>query len=110
METDVSFKLSAAAEDVFMERKRQVLSEGWSMSHDDNHDPGELASAGCAYAMNAVEQLHPQSKADGCTQITYWWPWHEDWWKPTNPRRDLIKAAALIIAEIEKLDRKEMKK
>jgi hypothetical protein len=33
------------------------------------------------------------------------WPWHDDWWKPKDRRRDLIRAAALIVAEIERLDR-----
>ena len=32
-------------------------------------------------------------------------PWEDAWWKPTTPRRDLVKAAALILAEIERLDR-----
>jgi len=27
------------------------------------------------------------------------------WFKPTDPRRDLVKAGALCIAEIERLDR-----
>jgi hypothetical protein len=27
------------------------------------------------------------------------------WWKPKDRRRDLVRAAALIIAEIERLDR-----
>ena len=37
------------------------------------------------------------------------WPWDEKWFKrsPDNRRLELIKAAALIIAEIERLDRKE---
>lgn len=35
------------------------------------------------------------------------WPWNGRWWKPTNRRRDLIKAGALIVAEIERLDRAE---
>jgi hypothetical protein len=29
----------------------------------------------------------------------------DEWWKPTNRRRDLVKAGALILAEIERLDR-----
>ena len=33
------------------------------------------------------------------------WPWHRQWWKPKNARRDLVRAAALIVAEIERLDR-----
>lgn len=38
------------------------------------------------------------------------WPWDESWWKPTNRRRDLVKAGALILAEIERLDRAEAPK
>ena len=34
-----------------------------------------------------------------------YWPWEPRWWKPKNPRRDLVRAAALLIAEIERLDR-----
>jgi hypothetical protein len=32
-----------------------------------------------------------------------YWPadWHDDSFKPTNERRNLVKAAALIIAEID---------
>jgi hypothetical protein len=35
------------------------------------------------------------------------WPggWDWSWFKPTTPRRDLVKAGALIVAEIERLDR-----
>ena len=33
------------------------------------------------------------------------WPWAASWWKPKNRRRDLVRAAALIVAEIERIDR-----
>jgi hypothetical protein len=33
------------------------------------------------------------------------WPWPESWWKPTGDRRNLVKAGALILAEIERIDR-----
>jgi hypothetical protein len=34
------------------------------------------------------------------------WPWDEKWWKPsTNPIRNLVKAGALIAAEIDRLQR-----
>lgn len=41
-------------------------------------------------------------------QPGYNWPrsWSRAWWKPKNPRRDLVRAAALLIAEIERLDRR----
>jgi hypothetical protein len=40
------------------------------------------------------------------------WPskWAEHWFKPKDPRRDLVRAAALCIAEIERLDRADAKK
>jgi len=42
--------------------------------------------------------------------IPNFWPWHPDWWKPAGFRRDLVKAAALIIAEGEKFDRNRKRK
>lgn len=33
------------------------------------------------------------------------WPWARDWWKPGTPRRMLEKAAAMIISEMERIDR-----
>ena len=102
--------------DVLAERQRQITAEGWTRSHDDEHANGEMAIAAGWYALNA-----PYSGDDNCCGIgngssadnlfsgysAHRWPWSLDWWKPTTPRRDLIKAAALIIAEIERLDRLE---
>ena len=33
------------------------------------------------------------------------WPWEPEAWKPTYPVRDLVKAGALIAAEIDRLER-----
>lgn len=34
------------------------------------------------------------------------WPWHSSWWKPSDdPIRNLVKAGALIAAEIDRLQR-----
>lgn len=90
--------------EVAAERQRQVTEEGWSPAHDDAHEHGQLAKAGGIYALRA-------SLADDETSGWFGevfarkWPWARKWWKPTNPRRDLVKAAALILAEIERLDR-----
>lgn len=35
------------------------------------------------------------------------WPWSPEWWKPKDPRRDLIRGIALLIAEAERRDRQE---
>jgi hypothetical protein len=86
-------ELPQAARDVLAERKRQVSVEGWTPEHDDQHASGELACAAACYAVGGDAEPPPM------------WPWDADWWKPTSQRRMLVKAGALILAEIERLDR-----
>lgn len=88
------------AMDVLEERLRQKTEEGWTPEHDDEHELGEMALAASCYAEQSCcsyERVDPGVAAR--------WPWSYDWWKPKNPRRDLVRAAALILAEIERLDR-----
>jgi hypothetical protein len=87
------------------ERRRQIETENWSLAHDDEHAGGQLALAGAAYAMASHLPLLSMNKPQ--PDVPAIWPWDPEWWKPTNPRRNLIKAAALIVAEIERLDRAE---
>jgi hypothetical protein len=87
------------------ERRRHVEGKGWSPEHDDEHRLGELALAGAAYAVHASFLIHPAITRAGLARSL--WPWSTSWWKPTSLRRCLVKAAALIIAEIERLDRAE---
>jgi hypothetical protein len=103
----MGIRATQAVFDVIAERERQINEEGFSVEHDEQHEAGELSAAGAAYALSASDQLFPLSVGDGADDIPHLlWPWPSDWWKPTTPRRDLVKAAALIIAEIERLDRK----
>ena len=91
---------AAAARDVLAERRRQIDAEGWTPEHDDEHNCQELAMAAACYAGNAGGYVW----ADGWPgEIVF--PWDRSLWKPSTPRRDLVKAAALILAEIERLDR-----
>lgn len=85
--------------DVLAERRRQIEAEGWTPEHDDKHAEG-LACAAACYAVGDRRLMIAGDMAD--IEV---WPWDESWWKPTNRRRDLVKAAALILAEIERLDR-----
>ncbi|POR52808.1 hypothetical protein B0G62_104105 [Paraburkholderia eburnea] len=89
-------RMSDAARDVLAERARQVSDEGWTPLHDDKYQCFELADAAAAYAMHVSGW---PEQAQGV------WPWDASFWKPTTPRRDLTKAAALILAEIERIDR-----
>ena len=94
--------------EIATERRRQVEVEGWTERHDDEHGNGELARAAAAYADHAgrfgdAESLDMVYATKAPNPL---WPWHRQWWKPKNPRRDLIRAGALIVAEIERLDRR----
>jgi hypothetical protein len=101
---------SKAAQDVIAERQRQIEKENWSPEHDDHHEDGALANAAASYALNGrknalVREYVPvQHDSDAPPPI---WPWFDEWWKPKDRRRDLVRAGALIIAEIERLDRAE---
>ncbi len=105
---------SQAASDVLAERRRQIESEGWTPEHDDTHRRGEMATAAACYAVASqmASQIYAGNE-DFCDPDALvragtppWvWPWGEAWWKPRNRRVALIKAGALIIAEIERLDR-----
>lgn len=86
---------TAAARDVLAERQRQISAEGWTPEHDDQYQGDELALAAICYA---------KVTGPGGSSPTEW-PWPEDWWKPSDNRRNLVKAGALLIAEIERLDR-----
>jgi len=93
-----------AITDVMAERTRQIQAEGWTPQHDDEHAVGEMAIAAGCYAIFAAESDgFRRSSAD--TTCPENWPWHPKWWKPKTRRQDLVRAAALIIAEIERLDR-----
>lgn len=95
-----------AVDDVLAERRRQVIEEGWTAEHDDEHDRAEMAAAALCYVQAACCTLGlPRTRVP---KLPGFWPWDDRWWKPASPddpRRDLVKAGALILAEIERLDR-----
>jgi hypothetical protein len=104
---------SKAIEDIAAERRRQIEVEGWSAEHDDAHIGGELAEAGAAYAMWAARYVHNADSSPAGDNYPRkplpspptCWPWSLGWWKPRDFRRDLVRAGALIAAEIERHDR-----
>lgn len=90
--------------DVQAERRRQITAEGWTPEHDDEHADGQMAQAAgcCALHAGGIGTDWPDGRQNGAALF---WPWDKDSWKPTTPRRDLVKACALALAEIERLDR-----
>ena len=91
---------------IMQERKRQIEQEGWTPEHDDEHKFFELSRAAICYLMFSIISRPPLSKS---TPIK--WPWDPTWWKPSYSRiRNLVKAGALIAAEIDRLQRKANEK
>lgn len=84
--------------DVIAERQRQQSVEGWTPEHDDEHCNEELAMAAVCYINETGTVNRNGGKPWG-------WPWEASWWKPKGRRRNLVKAGALILAEIERIDR-----
>ncbi|HHG1236668.1 hypothetical protein IFY65_03796 [Klebsiella pneumoniae] len=100
--------VTAAAADVLEERQRQVTAEWWSFKHDDQYKNTELAFAASCYAFHAAAaswDLEDDGIPYDSHPVPKQWPWDPSWWKPTDARRDLVKAGALILAEIERIDR-----
>lgn len=89
----------AAWVDVLVERHRQVAGEGWEAARDDSMTREELALAAAIYAA-------PETSGDASPRNRIL----PKWFKPRSRRRDLVKAGALILAEIERLDRAKGRK
>lgn len=84
-----------AAIDILMERFRQINFEGVKNDADDAYQHAELPRAAAAYLLNGAEEEVPAI-----------WPWAKTWWKPRDERANYVRAGALVLAEIERIDRK----
>ncbi|EOI1031922.1 hypothetical protein [Pseudomonas aeruginosa] len=80
--------------DVQAERRRQITAEGWTPDHDDLYCAAELPRAAAAYILSGANDEAPAI-----------WPFSAKWWKPRDARSNYVRAGALILAEIERLDR-----
>ena len=92
----------SGAEMIAAERQRQIDVEGWTVEHDDEQVSGDLARAAACYA--EVSLAPAPFLRQGFPPAS--WPWSFEWWKPTDDRvRNLVKAGALIAAEIDRIER-----
>lgn len=93
------------------ERERQIEEEHYSEEHDDMHEDGALAHAGAAYAVHATGYVAGPLLQGDCPSKPLW-PFEEKL-KPSSTGdirwgdeiRDMTKAAALMIAELDRLVR-----
>lgn len=113
----------AVLREIENERRRQVVVEKFGRIADDRYMSGELSMAAAAYARiaslreaaefarrrgvpNEAARNALISNREGRPPLQ--WPWPAAAWKPKSTRRDLVRAAALLVAEIERIDRREL--
>lgn len=101
--------LSQAVKDVWLERDRQIHDKKFSPEHDDTYTARQLIRAAVSYAQRAALSDEHRRLEQSRERIPHSWPWDASWWKPKDRRTDLVRAAALLIAEIERMDRAEGK-
>jgi hypothetical protein len=123
--------MSIGIELISKERNRQIEKEGWDKKHDAEHGQGELSLAAACYAGHAAGHQIYVMEDKYVNSITFEdpWPWDDRWDKryvygdrkedlgnmvcdPKSltdiERLDLlIKAGALIAAEIDKIKNEE---
>jgi hypothetical protein len=95
------------------ERRRQVKEKGYDDKRDDSQDTGELIQAAQCYldhvslnskVMDISDSYNNNLKLYRNVNRPENWPpeWTPESWNPDSPIRDLVKAAALIAAEIDR--------
>lgn len=103
---EVADEFAAILAEVGAERVRQQTQEGHDLEHDNRHDYGELARHAAALALGAaadqVPSDNPLRRVLG-RRAAEAAPWPI---KSHGGRRDLVQAAALIVAEIARRDRR----
>lgn len=86
---------------ILAERLRQTTIEGWTFEHDDEHRDGELATAAFIYMHHGT----PHETALRNDGAPMGWPWEPEFWKPKDRQRNLERAGALFMADIERRQR-----
>lgn len=90
------------------ERIRQKIEEGYTDTNDDEHDEGQLAEAARCYLEVALSEVTHVNYGNPTEEEL--WPWGSEEWKPADSSiGNLVKAGALIAAEIDRLRRAAMR-
>ncbi len=83
------------------ERDRQI-AKGHTLDDDlASNKPGDCALGAAAMLAQAGTMMRDPTAVAGATAPTLW-PW-TDGWNPGTTEEELVKAGALIVAELERL-------
>lgn len=108
IEVEASSDTGRVLGELLMERGRQLTELGYSAAHDDGHDMGELARAAASHSLSAASWQFPegnQYREVMRGRAAEAWPFDRQATSLKTARQHLVIAGALIIAEIERLDR-----
>lgn len=96
--------ITAVRDRVLLERAQQE-AKGFDAKHDDMHTLGQLTLGAVCFAQTAFTQINSPKPLPECFR-------HKDWpWEPSSfhaeqdPVGNLVKAAAMLIAEAERIMR-----
>lgn len=114
---------------ILEERERQITKEGYSAAHDDSYFLEELARAASSYCIAGAARASHGNYCIRSAQFHFKvdrmgldisvdldkiaervWPFDKKYYKPKSHKENLIRAAAFIVAELERLERADAKK
>jgi hypothetical protein len=103
--TDQATAMRKVLDDIRMKRQRQIVIHSHPPEEDDRHADGSVGIGAIPYIQAANQQtLGLKDK-----ELQTFWPWPERFKPSADPRENLINAAALLVAEIERIDREAAK-
>lgn len=91
--------LSPGVVAILLERERQTAQEGFTHENDDRYVNGELLKAAAVYLL--------KSAGIALLRLRPLWPWDVKWLKADDKDRNLEKAGALLVAEMDRRARSE---
>lgn len=99
--TDQAAAMRKVLDDIRMKRQRQIVIHGYPPEHDDQHTNGSVAIGAIPYIQAANQETLDLTDEE----LQVFWPWPEKFKPSADRRENLINAAALLVAEIERIDR-----
>ena len=97
---------NVAFADVLRERLQQIHVHGFDADHDLNHGRQVLPMAALTYLEDALTMLtggQGIAAAGISPEAPATWPWR-DFFRPADARTNLVKACALLLGAIDRLD------
>jgi len=84
--------MTYGAEKIAQERQRQIVEEGYGLSHDMHHSYVDFKLAAVSYLLADID---PERSKE-------YWPFEPQYYKPKSVERNMERAGALTAAAIDR--------